>query len=115
MLKTDIYGRGCMARQKWEYKQITCEREWELNKITQVAEADPWIYWDLSDHDHRKQIDHFASYLSTLGEDGWELVSIVPNSSYLGAYHHEYLETTFTHDFAGFTSNMIYYFKRPKE
>jgi hypothetical protein len=44
-----------------------------------------------------------------LGQDGWELVSVVPISGLLGAYHN----SAAGFDFAGFTNEQLWVFKRP--
>lgn len=44
----------------------------------------------------------FGDYLDTFGEQGWELVNVVPVSYY------------WTEDWAGMTTHLFYFFKRPK-
>lgn len=50
-----------------------------------------------------------------LGEEGWELVTAVPMSSVLGGYGEQYGGAGAFADFAGFTTEQIWVFKRPKD
>ena len=73
--------------QKWEYKVLFRARGYKggfSNKAT----------------DWNKNI---VGGLQSMGENGWELVSVVPRSSYTGELA------------AGFTSEESWIFKRPKE
>jgi len=47
--------------------------------------------------------------LPLLGDEGWELVAISSRSGYLGGYG-----GNTSPDYAGFTNNEIWVFKRPK-
>lgn len=85
--------------QKWEYKIIRQERGWE--KSTQKNA--PWFEaseWNLS----------ILPELSKLGEEGWELVTVIARSGVLGGFD----GGMYSHDYAGFTSEQAWVFKRPK-
>ena len=104
-----------MARQKWEYIHLYGKRQWHepKNYAFSIAEDFEWV-----NNDGKTKIDDFFGYLLWLGENGWELIAVVPISSYLGGYHGPSLnigDSTFSHDYAGFTSHIEYIFKRPKE
>jgi hypothetical protein len=76
--------------QKWEYFTIFSTRVWQGRLVPQISlHAEPWNNAITED------------YLSKLGEEGWELVAIVPSSGYAGTA-------------AGFTSEETWVFKRPK-
>lgn len=84
--------------QKWEYKTIVRSRGWDKPKrggllgCAYMAATD----WDLDPN----------SFLKELGDDGWELVAVTPRSSVLGG--------TGEVDYAGFISQELWVFKRPK-
>jgi hypothetical protein len=99
-----------LTRQKWEHKRIFARRKWE------PVEDEPGEYaagsrFEFQD-DERNSIDDFSSHLKKLGEEGWELVAVVPLSNYVGAPQ---ILNRFDHELAGFTSHCTYYFKRPQE
>jgi len=71
--------------QKWEYKALSLSRGYK-HGFGSNAHAGSWE----GDLDMQK-----------MGEDGWELVSVVPISS-------------FFENGDGFTSELYFYFKRPK-
>ena len=76
--------------QKWEYKTIQRKR-----KTTGAASANEPGYatsWD----------SIVESQLNSLGEEGWQLVTVQPRSGMSG-YH-----------YAGFDSEELWVFKRPK-
>ena len=76
--------------QKWDYKTLIRERSVKGPRTTDVyVEANNW---------NRRIEDQ----LQGLGNDGWELVAVVPRSSLAG-----------THG-AGFTSEELWVFKRPR-
>lgn len=58
-----------------------------------------------------KKIDarDFFDYTNRLGEDGWELVAISPRSGMLGGE-----VANISLDYAGFTSEEMWVFKRPR-
>ena len=84
---------------KWEYKIVLRSRGWDDDKRTKNA---PWMVATNWNVDMEKT-------LSTLGDEGWELVTVTPRSGYLGAHGGEY-----TRDFAGYTSEELWVFKRLK-
>lgn len=84
---------------KWEYKIIARDRGFDVDKSKKNL---PWMMatdWDID----------MEKILPTLGDEGWELVAITSRSGYLGG------NTTISYnDYAGFTSNEIWVFKRPR-
>jgi Domain of unknown function (DUF4177) len=90
--------------QKWEYKVVLRMRgAKEANSEYKVA--DPW------------NID-IENELPKLGEEGWELVSISPRSNRFGGHHATRGITPPHHegwDYAGFTTEEEWVFKRPKD
>jgi hypothetical protein len=100
--------------QKWEYLQIYKVRGWEDRKARETwREAGEWTNY-LETPAGRKQIESKGQQglLDKLGEEGWELISISPRSDCLGGFP-EY--SGGTADIAGFTSQEVWIFKRPKE
>jgi len=67
--------------QKWEYQTVGMSRKRGWTKMTE---------WE-------PRID-----LTKLGDDGWELISVVPIADDQG-------------DSSGMTHQLFFYFKRPKE
>ncbi len=87
--------------QKWEYKTVLRGRGW--GKDTSVKDA-PWSVateWNVK-----------IEEIDKLGDEGWELVAISSRSSYLGAVPSNALHTR---DYAGFTDQELWVFKRPKQ
>ncbi len=70
--------------QKWDYKTITVKRNIKVEILTNYS-VTPW---------------QPTLNLQQLGEEGWELVSVVPISDSSGS---------------GFTHQLQYVFKRQKE
>jgi len=99
-----------MPHQKWEYKRIYARRKWEPVEDSQEPYS-AGTRFEFMD-DERNPIDDFSSHLEQLGEDGWELIAVVPLSNYVGAPQ---ILDRYEHELAGFTSHCTYYFKRPKE
>jgi len=92
--------------QKWEYLLLVRQRSFEIVK------GKPWYYaggWvnDIGD----KRYDDIGKLLETLGNEGWELVSVSPRSSYAGGTT---VQVNQTDDYAGFTDTELWVFKRPK-
>ena len=88
--------------QRWEYKTILRSRGW--GKDDRDAQWLAGTEWNVN-------ID---KSLEELGNDGWELVSVTPRSSYLGGHHEGSSFVNYSDDYAGFTSNELWVFKRPK-
>ena len=89
--------------QKWEYRTITRSRGWQARaKKTSWQEANAW----------NRDID---GEVLRLGIDGWELVTVVARSGYLGGSIFEGPATNLALDFAGFTTEEMWVFKRPIE
>lgn len=75
--------------EKWDYKTLSRERSVKGTRTDIYVEANNWNQ-RIEDQLHR------------LGNEGWELVTVVPRSSLAG-----------THG-AGFTSEELWVFKRPR-
>ena len=99
-----VYGKQQKAapvNQAWEYKTIGIARSAQSN-------AD-WSDWAEISGDAIKTLPLPVSVpkkAKELGEQGWELVSITPISNNAGGAGGSNL--------AGFTSQIMYWFKRPK-
>ncbi len=89
--------------QKLEYKTVLQRRSWEEDKSVKKASWLTATGWSIPIAD-----------IEALGEEGWELVSGVPRSDYLGGYASNNLYHDKARDFAGFTSSEMWVFKRPK-
>jgi len=85
---------------KWEYKTIIRSRGWARDKDSSRGDWMKGTEWNLK----------ITTKLEELGEQGWELVTVISRSSYLGS--HTYSGTD---DYAGFTSDEVWVFKRPKQ
>lgn len=83
--------------------------------------ADKFEYWFDGRQELPKPIDIYAK-LKELGDEGWELVTVVPASSILGGAEQILGQSStpggkvegYAIDFAGFTTDLRYIFKRPK-
>jgi hypothetical protein len=100
--------------QKWEYKIIARTRKFHKVKDEDYLIAGKWESRE-GDNEVGQIIDIFA-HLNELGKQGWELVSVVAESEYLGGFR----ETIITRagislDYAGFTDSEKLYLKRPLE
>ena len=94
-----VYGQEQRntVKQKWEYKSVTIVR-------SAFSNAD-FSAWAEASGQSVKQLPLPVSMLvkaKELGEEGWELVSVTPVSGFSCP------------DCAGFTSQLNYWFKRPK-
>jgi hypothetical protein len=106
------YGqRTSSVRQTWEYKTILRSRGFAAAEEN-VQRAGEWDSWSEDGKRLPSPVDIRAK-LTQLGEQGWELVSVTPRSSVLGGH-----ETTddggVSSDYAGFTSDETWVFKRLK-
>ena len=93
-------GKGDAVPQKWEYKIIFRGRTAAYDGSARLSMTiGDWTY-----REDGKEIGatDLVVKLRELGEAGWELVAIAPQSTGTGS------------DFAGFTSEMNWVFKRPK-
>jgi hypothetical protein len=92
----------------WEYKIIVWSREWKESQKKYPYDIHRSVFigcqWCLGE---------MSQNLNDLGKEGWELVSISPRSSFLGGHENTDVKTI-TNDFAGFTSEEVWVFKRPK-
>jgi len=89
--------------QKWEYMTIVRSRGWGKDKDVPNAGWRLGSNWNVD----------ITKNLVELGDQGWELVAVTPRSSYLGG-----LDTSYSgrgDDYAGFTSDELWVFKRPKQ
>ena len=80
--------RGSSARQTWEYKSIY---------LTRSSAA--WSGWYEDNRPLYSQVS-MVSKSKELGDQGWELISVTPLSSYSGTS-------------SPFTDGLLYVFKRP--
>jgi len=87
---------------KWEYLTILRTRGWDKDKDNPKAPWQEAVNWDVD----------IIKKLEELGEQGWELVTVTPRSSYLGS--HSTYAYGVSDDFAGFTSHELWVFKRQK-
>ena len=89
--------------QKWEYIYIIRERGWEKN-----GHAGKWV---TKFYPPQGEVGNDPDdFMAALGEQGWELVSAWPVSSYLGGHN----TNVGSDDFAGFSDQEKWVFKRPK-
>ena len=86
--------RGNQTRQTWDYKWISVGRA--------IESGGAWSVWAEDDKPLRGPVT-IASKIKELGSQGWELVSVTPISN-----------NSCAQGCAGFTSQISYYFKRPK-
>jgi len=111
--------------QKWEYCYILKERGWKTRlKDKPYHDSDKWANHIIYPDGKSEKIDlDFTVFINRLGEQGWELVSVSPRSSYLGGESTFYgnklafvvsRTTNKSTDYAGFTDAEIWAFKRPK-
>jgi hypothetical protein len=73
--------------QKWEYRWLTRRRSIETRSPLSGVQISNW--------------DTELDFLNTWGEEGWELVAVLPRSSEWGEAG------------AGFTTSELWVFKRP--
>ncbi len=88
--------------QKWEYKTILRTRGW--HKVDKKK-----AFWEAMDWD----IINMGDTLTQLGEEGWELVAVSSKSGVLGG---PAMGGTYGGgpDYAGFTTEELWVFKRLK-
>lgn len=97
--------------QKWEYKALSRSRVWvSKERKSNWHWAGDWTYYDW-DSQNSQNLDQA---LAGLGEGGWELVAVSPRASVLGGSDMNNSGQTVTLNYAGFTSDEIWVFKRPK-
>src|SRR6185312_16049630 len=85
--------RSNQAKQSWDYKWVSTARAVESNGA--------WSVWAEDDKPLRGPIT-IGAKVKELGDQGWELVSVTTISNHS------------CNDCAGFTSQISYFFKRPK-
>lgn len=104
-----VYGqtqKNAVTRPTWEYKVIILNRSAESNA--------PYTIWQEVSADGATTLTGPVSgvaKMSELGNQGWELVAVVPISNNAGGFSPDGRGSS---DIAGFTSQLNYYFKRPK-
>lgn len=86
--------RSNQTRQAWEYKSVAIARAVKING--------EWSVWAEDDKPLPGPVTITAK-IKELGDQGWEMVSATPYSSH-----------SCGGDCAGFTSQVTYFFKRPK-
>lgn len=90
--------------QRWEYKTLYRTRRWTDDG------SDNFSYqggkWNITVDGQQYQGNDMHPLLRSLGDEGWELVAISPRSGFLGRVGDR--------DYAGFTSEEHWVFKRPK-
>ena len=99
-------GETQRATQKWEYRWIVVVRPAEAN-----AE---WVKWFDNSADGRKELPgpiNTNAKVAELGEQGWELVGVTPVSNHTAGHLTQGYGSA---DMGGYTSQLTYYFKRPK-
>ena len=94
------------ATTKWEYRSLVIVRRAESNsEWTRWGEASAGGYQELPGP------VNVSAKATELGEAGWELVTVTPMSNNAGGHITQGYGSS---DIAGFTSQVVYYFKRPK-
>ena len=96
--------------QKWEYGFETRERGWNA-----PGSGETWCLaanWS-------PDSEEFQQILSRRGDEGWELVAVIAESSVLGGYRKEksgfpVAPFAMSSDYAGYTDTEKWVFKRPK-
>jgi hypothetical protein len=104
--------------QKWEYKVVLRERWYQetANNTVPLKESE----WKTTVDSSVAVIPDFERFLNDLGQQGWELVSVVAESGLLGGLTSINGFVAFgggqtqgaTTDYAGFTNVEKLYFKR---
>lgn len=110
--------------QKWEYKYIIQYRGYQARGKDEFFHwAGDWDTW-YEDGNKLPTPVNITKKLGELGEAGWELVAVVPRSGLVGGVSTIYGFTAnlvgggktegSSTDFAGFTSEQLWVFKRAK-
>ena len=106
------YGqRTSIKRQTWEYKTVLRSRGFAAAE-EKLQRAAVWDSWAEDKQPLAAPVDITAK-LTQLGDQGWELVSVTPRSSLLGG-HETSEEGGVSSDYAGFTTDETWVFKRLK-
>ena len=97
--------------QKWEYKIIFRTRAWkDAARGEYFHWPSEWKVWYEDAKELPSPVD-MAAKLRELGMQGWELVNVVPLASVIGAE----AARMEPRDFAGYTTDEKWVFKRPIE
>lgn len=104
--------------QRWEYLEVLKSRGWkdERNGEGWYMEG-KWVNRIISDGGEKlSEGESMHAILKMLGQEGWELVAITPRSSRLGGSDERHSDkgVAISADYAGFTSEEVWVFKRPK-
>ena len=104
--------------QKWEYLNVNRTRGFsaQSKKALYLIGGD-WNYWIWpkgAKEGKKWEGDLITDLFCELGDQGWELVTASPRSSYCG-YYESGGAVNANGDFAGFTDMEVFMFKRPKE
>jgi len=105
--------------QKWEYKTLVRQRSWDVVPNQNRCYATRWNVLE-EDTTQLPESITLIERAKQLGEEGWELVAVVPFSSVLGGTHIEEehsrrpVAVSFSQDYAGFTTEEKWVFKRPR-
>jgi uncharacterized Zn finger protein (UPF0148 family) len=90
--------------QRWDYKLIVYNRGWHQEEKANFMAANNWsMFWT-----------ELERQLVQLGSEGWELVSVVPTSDYLGGVQSTVGGYPYAGDYAGFTTSLLWILKRPR-
>jgi len=97
--------------QKWEYLYIFRSRVCGIERKIAWGEAREWVN-TIETATGKKDFPYgdISDALAKLGDEGWELVTVSPRASYVGGYN-----SIGSSDYAGFTDQEVWVFKRPKE
>ena len=101
--------------QKWEYKIVFRVRGWQpkQKKTDAFRLSEDWRMYE--DGEKVPESLTLEMKLKEFGNEGWELVAIVPNSSVLGGLEFNPHGAPMASDFAGYTTDERWVFKRPLE
>ena len=102
--------------QKWEYLHINKSRGFDDRKKGESFQrATDWVN-KIFTTDGERKIAHndMIDLTAKLGDEGWELVAIAPRSNILGGHDSAAYAGVYS-DFAGYTTQEVWVFKRPKE
>lgn len=99
--------------QQWEYTTLIRKRMWNKERIgfemfagQSFMAASPWENFATG----QRATDDLDQLLTWYGSQGWELVTVSGRSGVLGG------DTAMRNsDFAGFTDEEVWVFKRPKQ
>lgn len=100
--------------QQWEYTTLLRRRGWSNERLGKgLAKhgfilASPWQHFV----EDKRVSDNLDEVLAWLGGQGWEMVAMSPSAGILAG---EQAALNNSYDFAGFTDQETWVFKRPKQ